>query len=467
MKSLAARLVTRIVLSQAAVVLVAAASGMIYSSRVLQSGFDVALRGKADAVLAAVQGPEHTSDPLRFNANVITAPSLDDFAVLDRSGRIVAQSAHWPPPLVLTGSGSTWDTYRNGIHYRVMALRNTPILDLEEGVPGPPERVTVFYLTPRTALDQRIAEATLTILFASMAVLMAAGLLTWLAVRRSLRPLRLLAHAAESVTPTHWTFACPPPVHDTSELHPVAQSLDTLVRRLQQAFDREREFNADIAHELKTAVAILKSSLQRVELTLGTTAFTAPLEDVERIERLVANMLQLAQLEGQTPQTAPEVSAVLQETCRTAIDRFAAHASVEVRDETTTPLQVMADPHQLESLWSNLIENALRYSGDNGLVSLRIVQQDSAVCVEVRDNGPGFEPADLPRVFERFFRSDSSRARVSGGFGLGLAISRAIVQRAGGTISARNDNGAVVTVQLPVRMQPLTVGSSAPILSRT
>jgi two-component system sensor histidine kinase BaeS len=109
---------------------------------------------------------------------------------------------------------------------------------------------------------------------------------------------------------------------------------------------------------------------------------------------------------------------------------------------------ISGDPERLEQVLQNLAFNALRYTPDGGRITLEARGTAEGLHLRVRDNGPGIPPEHLPRIFERFYKADASRAQ-TGGSGLGLSIAKTIVERHGGTISARNDGGAVFEVTLP------------------
>jgi signal transduction histidine kinase len=144
-------------------------------------------------------------------------------------------------------------------------------------------------------------------------------------------------------------------------------------------------------------------------------------------------------------------------TCEAAISRI--HALAKARNihiELTAPQEVhlQADPEDLEVIWVNLLENAVLYSPAGSSVAIRVIRDGGATAfVCVQDSGPGIPEAQLPHVFQRFYRGDPSRARSTGGFGLGLAICKAMVTAYGGHIEAlnRQGQGTEMRVQLPIQ----------------
>ena len=123
------------------------------------------------------------------------------------------------------------------------------------------------------------------------------------------------------------------------------------------------------------------------------------------------------------------------------------------RSTTNGPVRLAADPDDLELVWSNLLENAIRFSPKGETVCMSVRSTNGCGSVEVVDRGPGIPPSELPRIFERFHRADTSRARNTGGYGLGLAISKALVEAYGGTIEPHSSpgQGTRMTVLLPIQ----------------
>ncbi len=211
--------------------------------------------------------------------------------------------------------------------------------------------------------------------------------------------------------------------------------MEELLKGLQLAFERQRRLTGDAAHELKTSIAVLKSSLQLLSMAPRTAEqYEAGLEglllDSERMEELVSRMLTLARLE----EAAVEQSAScdLQSVVREVAERLRPlaelkHVVLEVSAAEARAVAMHTDDAEL--LCSNLIVNALQHSAANGRVSVHVRALDGVTELRVADRGDGIPASALPHVFERFFRADRSRSRASGGAGLGLSICKAIVER--------------------------------------
>jgi len=210
-------------------------------------------------------------------------------------------------------------------------------------------------------------------------------------------------------------------------------------------------------------VAIIKSSLQSLrhrprsqrEYEFGLDGL---LEDCSRLEDLLEKMLRLARIEQAAETSAHRNPGLtdLKATCQAALSRVATLAEerhVALEFETGTSLSLPADPEDLELIWTNLLENAIRFSPPGATVSMRLQSAGTSdVEISVLDSGPGIPTVELPYIFERFHRGDPSPTRSPGGFGLGLAICKALAESYGGTIEAMNlpEQGAELRVRLPL-----------------
>jgi signal transduction histidine kinase len=274
--------------------------------------------------------------------------------------------------------------------------------------------------------------------------------------------MRELAIEASRVSARNWSFSPPQEARNKRELAPLVDALEATIAGLQRAFDRERNSTADAAHELKTAVAILKSSLQLLDCQPRSSAdykkgLDRALEDCDRLEALVCGTLSLARAQQWAEEGKSEnIQCIdLLNTCEQSVAHLQAlaHArGVKLRCLTEDDCVVKADPVDLQTVWANLLQNAIQHSPPGSVVSLRVSasESDSALIV-VEDLGSGIPPEHLPHVFERFRRGDPSRSRDTGGFGLGLPICKAIVEAYAGhiRIESSDNTGTRVFVSLP------------------
>jgi signal transduction histidine kinase len=266
---------------------------------------------------------------------------------------------------------------------------------------------------------------------------------------------------AGRVSADSWDFSPPTSARETAELAPLTAALENALQRLERSFNQQRAFVSDAAHELKTAVAVVKSSLQLVGMRPRTpeeyhAGNERALADTERIEDLVAKMLTLARVEnGATTAGSTAISDLNSCVCTTVsqLETFAAmrEVAVAVHDLPVTACIVTLGSEDCALVVSNLLMNAIQHSPPHSQIDVRLGVSEGSVEFSVEDQGEGIDPDTLPHVFERFYRGDPSRARTTGGAGLGLAICKAVVEKAGGTITLASEpgHGTVATVRLP------------------
>jgi signal transduction histidine kinase len=336
----------------------------------------------------------------------------------------------------------------NGSPYLVLRMRGSRTVDPGEHG-GKVRTVTILYGSPTIHLWHAIRGAVEFYAVGSVALLLVTGpLIAWL-LHRGLLPLRQLAALAAGVSVDAWSFSPPPTARATPELAPLTQALESVLQRLERSFVQQRAFVSDAAHELKTAVAVQKSSLQLLNMKRRSPQeYQAGLErclaDSLRLESLVADMLALARAESATPEDGPQPLVELAECVRQVamqLETVAALRQVRVTLEgfaaagAVETVKVSVPSEDCVLLVSNLLLNALQHSPAGSAVEVRLTAEAGSAQLVIRDQGDGISAEALPHVFDRFYRGDPSRTRNTGGTGLGLAIAKAIVTKAGGTIA--------------------------------
>jgi signal transduction histidine kinase len=225
----------------------------------------------------------------------------------------------------------------------------------------------------------------------------------------------------------------------------------TQIRRLEAM---RRDFVANVSHELKTPLTSIsgyaETLLSDAPDPETTRRFLATIvANTQRMQRLVDNLLDLARLEAGHWQPEPEpldvadVAREAWEAVSEGVRSSAVKFSVEIGPQAEN---IVADPDALRQILTNLLENALRYTPAGGRIICRSVVDGRGIAVSVADTGSGISPEHLPRIFERFYRSDASRSRDLGGTGLGLAIVKHLVEAHGGRVSAESRRGAGTTI---------------------
>ncbi|OGA70553.1 MAG: hypothetical protein A3G81_21850 [Betaproteobacteria bacterium RIFCSPLOWO2_12_FULL_65_14] len=295
------------------------------------------------------------------------------------------------------------------------------------------------------------------VLVAVPAAVLIVGLIGFFIVRAGLWPIARVAESARHVTASHLSERLDL-TGVPAELQDLASSFNTMLERLEGSFRRLSDFSADLAHELRTP---LTSLLGRTRLVLSKNrsageyreALELSVGEMERLAALASYMLFLAQADH-----APVVLARDNVDLRDEADRLIEFFGIAA-EERGIALQahgratVSADRAMLRQALSNLLSNAIRHSPDGERVDVVLERGDGTVTASVVDRGPGLSPAEAAHIFDRFYRTGPSRARHSGGAGLGLAIARSIMKMHGGDVSVKSEPGksTVFALRIPER----------------
>jgi two-component system, OmpR family, sensor histidine kinase BaeS len=294
-------------------------------------------------------------------------------------------------------------------------------------------------------------------------------LLVTVIARRITKPLAQLHEATEALAGGNLGIRVP--VKSRDEVGRVAAAFNYLADQLQSQEQLRRQIVADLAHELRTPVTVLQSDIEAMldGLLLPTADELEGLHnEVRRLSRLIEDLrlLSLADAGQLTLYVEPvDVCRLLRQVVK-RFDGFASEQQVSLCGEIpSTPLMIVADPDRLQQAVGNLLDNAFRYTPKNGSVRLAVEAEDDVVNITVADSGPGIAEIDLPRVFDRFWRSDLSRKRTpnhrphNAGSGLGLAIVKHIAELHGGTVEATSpaNCGALFMLSLPRASETLLI----------
>lgn len=289
------------------------------------------------------------------------------------------------------------------------------------------------------------------------ATVVALGLLGggWLAAR-SLRPVENISATAEKIASGDLSqrieadgFA--------DELSRLAGVLNSTFSRLDAAFAQQARFTADAAHELRTPVSVILMHAQNGLASEHLTdeqreAFESCQRAAQRMRRLIDSLLELARFDAgqETIKHEPCDLAHVARECVDLVQPLADQRRISLHLDASEA-KCAGDAGRIAQVITNLLTNAIEYNRDGGDVRLIVQRKNGSVLASVADNGPGIAAEDLPHVFERFYRADVSRTNGARRSGLGLAISRAIVEAHGGTLSASSTpgEGAVFTMKLP------------------
>ena len=299
--------------------------------------------------------------------------------------------------------------------------------------------------------DERVEKefAVLFIIVLASSVL-ASACIAIIVTKHGLRPLTQLTQLVARMGPTHLKERVAPGSWP-SELQPLAIAFDDMLKRLDDSFTRLSQFSADLAHELRTPVANMMGEAQ-VALTRERTAteyretIESTIGECERLSRIVDNLLFVARVDA-----AREPIARKRFDARKAVEKIAAFYQTAAEDRHVTITcsgqgQIYADPDLFERAVGNLLDNALRFAPDRGSIQVAVSKHSNDFEVAISDNGCGIAAEHLPRVFDRFYRAESSRT--SDGAGLGLALVKSIVELHAGSASIQSEIGRGTTVRL-------------------
>jgi heavy metal sensor kinase len=275
--------------------------------------------------------------------------------------------------------------------------------------------------------------------------------------RKALYPVNMIIRKANQISRDSLDERISVPV-EKDELGQLTNVLNNLLDRLQQSFLSQQQFMSDAAHELKTPLTVLRSHWEN-ELNnpdLGNDIKERLVQDIETITRLshlINNLLMLAQTEE--IRSRFEFKPVrLDELLNDVLPDVKILAEIKSQKLEIIGIQtvsVSADRLRLYQLLFNVLDNAVKYTPENGIIWINLRTNQEYAIIEIRDNGIGISPEDLPHIFKRFYRVQKDRARKTGGSGLGLAICRMIAQSHQGDIEVESHpgHGSTFTIKIP------------------
>jgi heavy metal sensor kinase len=290
----------------------------------------------------------------------------------------------------------------------------------------------------------------------AVGLVLAAGSGWWLA-RRALQPVARMTEEAGLIGAGRGPTERIQVPKAADELARLAETLNGMLARLEQAVTQQRRFVADVSHELRTPLTVMRSE---IDVSLASDALSGDArsvlestrEEAQRMTGIVENLLTLARIDEEELHLIrrPCDLRELAEATARELGPIAGQRGVTIR-LTGNRGPVEADPERLEQVIRNLLDNAIRYSPRGGTVSITVANHHGQVELAVRDEGPGIEPPELEHVFERFYRGNPSRPPAGEGSGLGLAICREIAEAHGGGMSATSTvgHGSTFRLRLP------------------
>ena len=349
--------------------------------------------------------------------------------VEDRVGRMIANS-EWGQP-----SGVETERVRGAVG-GVFMIDGDPFLVFIE-------------LTEQTGLGASqvafLNSVNRALAIAVTSAVIAAVFLTILLSRRILRPIESLQTAVMRVGQGNLEYRVP--VRSNDEIGDLAKAFNTMAETLAQQEQLKQQVVSDVAHELRTPLSNIRGYLEAIQDGLASPnekTIDSLHEEVLLLTRLVDDLQELALAESGQLHLEPKpvnLSGIVEHTLTVLFPRI----KEKDLDVTTSIPQnlpdIVVDPERIGQVLGNLLTNAIAYSPDRGRIHVEIAAHDQSIEVRVSDNGPGIEAEHIPLVFERFYRVDASRTRLTGGAGLGLAIVKQLVQAHGGDVGVFSTSG--------------------------
>lgn len=431
----------------------------------LVAGFDESLSVRAESLVAAT---EQKGDQVTIEVDPDQMPEFrrrshpDYFELTDTAGRTVAASpslgtAHLAP--FSAGEGSPrfqFSRLPDGRSGRTTQVRFKPRREDDHGVADPAPGMEAILTVAGDTRDLNRTLSRIRLLMGTLclsAVVASAGTMAWL-VRHGLRPLDRLARQIETVGQpdlSHRVASAGAP----AELAPVIDRLNGLLDRLQDMVARERHLTADIAHELRTPLAGIETAMevclsQSRDPEQYRTTLTRCLGIVRGTHGMVEQLLLLARAEtGQLPVQRESISVkMLLEECWSSFAARADRRHVRVDWQVSDDLVVVSDRAKLQMILHNLLDNAVTYVNENGLISIRAMAEQEGLSLIIANTGSQLAAEDAAHALDRFWRGDPSRRDTGTHCGLGLTLCARLVALLDGTIRLTSEKGGLFTVTI-------------------
>jgi len=299
------------------------------------------------------------------------------------------------------------------------------------------------------------------LIFSAVAASIAAVIVSIFVSRQVIAPIRRIMLASQRIADGKYDervqIPDAPIGRGLDELGQMSVSFNQMADKLEKAEDLRQQLIGDIAHELRTPLSTIKGYMEGLMddvLPAGDETYLQVHQEAERLQRLVDDLQDLNRVEAGVINLEGKseiVKDLLEETVKRLERQFEEKGvAIELELDDDLP-QITIDPDRIGQVLLNVIGNSLQYTTPGGTVTISAEKNDQHVHLSIKDTGIGIAKDDLPRVFTRFFRVDKSRSRVGGGSGIGLTISKHLVEAHGGSITAESDGlgkGSIFTISL-------------------
>jgi signal transduction histidine kinase len=342
-------------------------------------------------------------------------------------------------------------TLPNGSPGRAIGVRFRPRFDRDDPTLGPAVDTVLVLAADRTVLDRAFQRQEWMLVFCSVLLLGGVAAAVPLVLRRGLRPLQRVTEQAERINAASLSERFPAQ-HLPAELKPIAECLNHLLARLENSFERERRFGADVSHEMLTPLTELRALGEyavRYPDTDSRLGWQQALEILRKMESIIVCLVDLSRAE-RGAQLVNLVSIDLSKLVQTVWAPLAERASqrrLRIEFDLPSGVLVFSDATVLWSIVQNLLSNAVHYADEGGTVRVGAVRENGGVSLQVVNPASSLSTGDLPHLFERFWRKDESRSGGGHG-GLGLSLARELARLLGCELRAIQNHDQRLTMRL-------------------
>jgi len=441
---------------------------LIFTGIVIETLVETNLYNEVDDNLkvysARVHGtlnPDEIPDPLDYEVIHSKLPEINEFIspgifiqLIDEDNNVVVKSDNLgeqelpkKPSLIETGFNGNVDIETvdapDNTRVRIMVsplllTDQTLVLEVAQSL----ERVDSILGEVKWAMRAGV-------LLAIVLAVVSAGIV----IRRALAPVKRITETARNIEASSDLSRRVNYKGPLDEIGQLATTFDHMIGQLYNSFQSQKDFVADASHELRGPLTVFKGNLDLLKRNLSEEDRQESLSSMEaetdRMKRIVDDLLLLAEIESGRKRKQKKVSLIeILEDGLSQGQQLAGNRTITIAGEEK--LTVKGDIHRLRQLLTNLVNNAIKYTPDNGTITLSLFRQGDYACLQVADNGIGIEPEHIDHIFDRFYRTDKARSRAKGGIGLGLAIVKVIAEQHVGkvTVTSEPGKGSVFTVWL-------------------
>jgi two-component system, OmpR family, sensor kinase len=428
----------------------------------LYSDVDTTLRLYSNEVHTALD-TSNITDPTDYDAVCSCLPSVDRFAspgiyiqLADKNGNIRGKSDNLGDQYLPVDQAQVAPVLNGDVRVGIVtASDGTRLRVMDSPLTLGNQTLVVEVGHSLKQIDNTMSSVRWAILGGVLAALALVGISGGVLVRRALSPVGRITRTAQNIelsSDLSRRVGYKGPMDEVGQL---ATTFDHMIEHLERDFEAQKHFIADASHDLRSPLTVLRGNLDLLKRKLSEEERQESLKamegEAERMGRIVNDLLLLTEVESGQLKRRELVSLkdILLEGAARGQQLLPNTSIVIGRLED---LSVMGDAYMLNRLLSNLIDNAIAYTPEGGVITLSLYRDGDQARLEVADNGRGIAPEHLPHIFDRFYRVDQARSRIKGGSGLGLAIVKAIAEQHQGKVTVTSEPGKGSTFTVSFRL---------------